>query len=157
MKTAILYSVWTSFLASRLPCPISMYSFSKDHVLPKSLFPRVIVEDPQNIIPLPTKINNSRGNRPYTNKWRDGYMVYGCNGCPNAGFCQGAGVMTEKGMMPPKPFKGPIARSVLKMIEKYPKFAEKINDEVLDYNVAREWDRMYPMTVQEHDYRSNSS
>lgn len=157
MKTTIFFSVWTSYLASRLPCPLSTYTFSREHVLPKSLFPRVITSDPDNIIPMPTKLNNARGNRPFTNKWQDGYLVHGCVGCPHVGFCRGASVIGENGVVPPDAYKGPIARSVLKMIENYPKFSEKISDEVLDYDTAIEWDRRHPMTVTEHDYRSNSN
>jgi endonuclease I len=125
--------------------------------LPKSLFPRVVTENPNNIIPLPTKINNARGNRPYTNKIEGGYLVYTCKSCPYPGFCQGAAVMSEKGMVPPNQFKGAIARSVLKGVDKFPAFAEKIQNEVLDLDIAIEWDRRFPMTTEEHDYRSNSS
>jgi endonuclease I len=59
--------------------------------------------------------------------------------------------------MPPDVFKGPIARSVLKNIDKFPSLAKQLDEEVLDYDLAIEWDRRYPMSVQEHDYRSNSN
>lgn len=157
MRPVLFYSLWTSYLASKLPCPMSMYSFSREHVLPRSLFPPVVTDRPDNIIPLPSKINNARGNRPYTSKWRDGRLVYACEGCVSAGFCPGAAVVSESGVSPPEPFKGPIARSVLKSIDRFPKFAEKIDSEVLSYDTAIEWDRLYPMSPAEHRYRSNSS
>ena len=65
--------------------------------------------------------------------------------------------MTKEGVVPPDAFKGPIARSVLRSIDKFPKFAEKISNEVLDYDLAIEWDRQFPMSVAEHDHRSNSN
>ena len=151
------FAVWTSFLASKLPCPLSSLSWSKEHCVPKSLFPRVVTENPDNIIPLPTKINNARGNRPYTNRIDNGYLVYSCNSCPHPGFCPGAAIISERGIVPPDALKGPIARSVLKSIDKYPKFAEKIDREVLDLNIAIDWDRRFPMTTAERNYRSNSS
>ena len=154
MKTP---AIWTSYLALNLPCPLSTYTFTVEHVLPKSLFPRVVVEDPQNLIPMPKAINNARGNKRYTSKYADGYLVYSCKSCPFPGYCRGAAVMGPDGVVPPDVFKGPIARSTLKMIDKFPKFAEKINDEVLSYDTAIEWDRRYPMTVAEHHHRSNSS
>lgn len=153
----LLFAVWTSYLASKLPCPLSSLSWSKEHCLPKSLFPPAIVNRRDNIIPLPVKINNARGNRRYTNKWEDGYLVYSCPSCPHPGFCAGSGVISPNGFVPPDVFKGPVARSVLNSIEHFPKFAEKINDEVLNYDTAIEWDRRYPMTVSERHYRSNSS
>lgn len=153
----LLFAVWTSYLASKLPCPLSSLMWSKEHVLPKSLFPPVIVNKPYNIIPLPTKINNARRSLRYTNKWEDGYLVYACKHCPHPGFCAGAGVISPSGFMPPDVFKGPIARSVLKGIENYPKLTEKISQEVLDYDLAIEWDRRYPESLSERHHRSNSS
>jgi endonuclease I len=117
----------------------------------------VIANRPTNIIPFPTRLNNARGNKKYTNKWEDGYLVYTCSQCPHPGFCAGAAVISPNGFMPPDVFKGPVARSVLKSIEEYPKFADKISNEVLDYDLAIEWDRRYPLTKEEHSYRSNSS
>ena len=157
MKPILLFTVWTSFLATRLPCPPQSYTWSREHVLPKSLFPPAVTNTKHNIIPLPTMINQSRGNKAYHRQWEDGRMVYTCKSCPTPGFCQGAAVITSKGMLPPPPFRGPIARSVLKSIELFPKFAEKIDTEVLDYETAILWDRLYPMEPAEHDYRSNSS
>jgi endonuclease I len=157
MKPTLFFALWTSFLAARLPCPPQSYTWSKEHVLPKSLFPPVVTSNPDNIIPLPTKINNSRGSRPYYNQWEDGYVIYTCKSCPTPGFCSGAAVMTSRGMLPPETFRGPIARSVLRSIARFPKLAKKITDEVLDYDTAIKWDKMYPMTTEEHDYRSNSS
>lgn len=153
MKT---FALWTSYLALRLPCPLLTSTFSTEHVLPKSRFPRVVVEDPQNLIPLPKALNNARGNRPYTSKHGDGYLVYACKSCPFPGWCAGAAVVSEEGVLPPDPFKGPIARSVLEAIAKYPHLSERISNDVLDYDTAIEWDRRFPMSVQEHSYRSNS-
>jgi hypothetical protein len=150
----LLFVVWTSFLASKLPCPLESYTWSKEHVLPKSLFPQVMVNNRDNIIPLPTKINNGRGNRKYTNKFQDGHIVYTCTKCPFPGYCRGAAIIGPDGVILPEPFRGPVARSVLRSIEKFPKFAEKISKEVLDYDVAIELDRRYPMSIAEHYYRS---
>lgn len=149
------FKLFTNYLALRLPCPMSSYTWSREHIVPRSLFPRVVTENPDNIIPMPTKLNNARGNRKYTNRWEDGYMVYACKSCPYPGFCAGAGVISPEGFMPPDNLKGPIARSVLKSIEKFPKLAAKINNEVLDYDTAIQWDRQFPMTAVEHAYRNN--
>lgn len=146
MKTSIFYSAWASYLASRLPCPLSSYSFTKEHIAPKSLFP---ISDARNVIPLPEKLNHARGNRPYTADWQDGRMVYSCKSCPHPGFCRGAGVLSSKGLCPPDPFKGPIARSVLYQMTKYPHLAEKLDKEVLDWKTAIQWDSDFPMTLAE--------
>lgn len=153
----IAFSLWTAYLASKLPCPLSGYSVSREHVIPKSLFPPVVTNRSQNIIPMPRRLNNIRGNRKYTENWKDGYLVYSCDSCPSPGFCRGAGVVSPEGFVPPESLKGVIARSVLKSIEEFPSFAEKIDSEVLDYNTAIKWDREHPMSIAEQAYRSNSS
>ena len=149
--------IWTTYLASRLPCPPSAYSFTREHVLPKSLFPRVVTEKTDNIIPLPSSLNSARGNRKYTNKIYDGYCVYTCKHCPSPGFCPGAMVVTNEGVVPPDVFKGPIARSVLKSIDKFPQFANDIDRIVLDLDVAAEWNQRFPIRLEEASYRSNWS
>lgn len=154
----LLFAVWTSFLASRMPCPLGGYSWTKEHVAPKSLFPPIVAKSPENIIPFPAKLNHGRGNRKYTSKWdEDGYLLYACQYCPHPGYCRGAAIVTKDGVVPPDPFKGPIARSVLKTVERFPKYATLLNDDVLDYNTAMEWDRRYPMSKAEEYYRSNSN
>lgn len=152
MRTTVFYSVWTSYLASRLPCPIPAYTFTREHVLPKSLFPRVVVEDPRNIVPMPQKLNHARGNAPYTADFRDGYMVYGCQSCPMPGYCRGCGVQNPDGFNPPDVLKGPIARSVLHAVGKYPRFAHKIDKEVLRIDTAIDWDSKFPMSKAERCY-----
>jgi endonuclease I len=116
-----------------------------------------VVNNPDNIIPFPRRLNNARGNRKYIDKINDGYLVYSCDSCPNPGFCSGAGFISASGFVPPESLKGPVARSVLKGIMKHPKFTEKISDEVLDYDLAIQWDRQYPMSTAEWNYRSNSN
>ena len=152
MKTTIFYSAWTSYLASRLPCPLPAYTFSKEHVLPKSLFPRVVVEDPRNIIPMPTKLNNARSNFPYSADWRDGHVVYACKSCPLPGYCRGAMIQNPTGFNPPDALKGPVARSVLYSVGKYPRFAQKIDKEVLRIDTAIDWDSRFPMSKAERMY-----
>lgn len=147
MKLPITYALWTSYLASKLPCPLSSYTFSKEHVLPSSLFPKTVSN--RSVIPLPRAINNARGRRPYTNVWSDGYAVYSCGSCPHPGWCQGAALVTPNGVVPPDVFKGPIARSVLRSIKEAPGLSQKIVEQVLDYDTAIEWDRRYTMSTAE--------
>lgn len=140
--------MYTALLASKLPCPIERYTWTKDHVCPKSLFPRAVTSNPTNIIPMPKRLNHARGNLKFTDKWNGGVIKYACDACPHPGYCRGAGVVSGSGFMPPDVFKGEIARSVLMSIAKYPKMSEKISDEVLDYETAIKWDRLYPATDQ---------
>lgn len=149
MKPTIFYSAWTSYLASRIPCPLPSYTFTREHVLPKSRFPRVVVEDPRNIIPMPKTLNHARGNGPYTAESLDGCMVYACKSCPVPGYCRGSGVLSPEGFNPPDVLKGPVARSVLYSVAKHPHFADKIDKEVLSINTAIDWDSKFPMSTAE--------
>lgn len=76
-------------------------------------------------------------------------MVYTCKSCPTPGFCRGSSVLTVDGMNPPDVFKGPIARSVLYSIDRYPRFARKLNEDVLNLDLATTWDRDHPITKPE--------
>lgn len=142
--------LWTSYLAAKLPCPLSSYSFTRDHIAPKSLFPTA--EDPRNILPMPANLNHARGNRPFTSAWKDGLLVRSCEDCPCPGFCAGAAVLGPTGMNPPDVYKGPIARSVLYQMAKYPVLAGKFDKQVLDWQTAIEWDSRFPMTLQEREW-----
>jgi endonuclease I len=146
MKTSVVYNTWVSYMVNRMPCPITSYSMSKEHVAPKSLFPSVLVNDKHNIIPMPARLNNHRGRRPYTKLWEDGYAVYSCENCATPGFCRGAGLSSVSGIFPPDLYKGPIARSVLYNNMKFPALSQKLNDKVLDLRVAQEWNLKYPMS-----------
>ena len=158
MKLLHISSAFTSWLASRLPCPPPAYSFTKEHVVPKSLFPPVVTQKYYNIIPMPAKLNHARGNRPYTAQWSEGFMVYSCSACPTPGFCRGSAVLSSKGVHPPDVYKGIIARSVLRTLFEFPGLRDKLNNEVLDLNTAIEWDSKFPMSPEEHAfYISNSS
>ena len=152
MKINPLYAVWTSYLATRLPCPMPAYTFTKEHCLPKSKFPRVIVDDPRNVIPMPKTLNHARGNGPYVPDYLDGYAVYSCSKCPMPGWCRGGGIKTPEGFNPPDVLKGPIARSVLYSVGKYPRFADKIDKEVLRIDTAIDWDSRFPMSQAERLY-----
>jgi endonuclease I len=116
-----------------------------------------VTSNHDNIIPLPSSLNNARGNRKYTNRIDGGYLAYACKSCPTAGFCSGAMVITEEGVVPPDVFKGPIARSVLRSVDKYPQFAKDIDRLVLDLETATEWNRRFPIRLEEAGYRSNCS
>lgn len=148
--------LWTAALAARLPCHPLYLDWTREHVVPKSI---VKLNDFRNIVPLPRKLNQARGNRPYTNDYEDGYFVYACENCPNPGFCQGVMVMSPSGAHPPNAFKGPIARSVLHTAFKYPSMAKTVHESVLDINTAIEWDRKFPATEDELDWirRGNQS
>jgi len=152
MKPTIFYSAWTSYLASRLPCPLPSYTFTREHVLPKSKFPKIVVEDPRNIIPMPGALNHARGNGPYTAEFADGSLIYGCKSCPVSGWCEGSGALSPSGFTPPNVLKGPIARSVLYSIGTYPEWAQKIDKEVLRYDTAIVWDSRFPMSTAERLY-----
>jgi len=151
MRLSILSSVWTAYLASRLPCHPTYLTWSREHVIPKSVIPS-LANDPRNIIPMPMVTNNARGNRPYTDDWENGSLVYACSNCPHPGFCAGAAVMTPSGLHPPNAFKGPIARSVLYSVGEHPKLSELINDRVLNIDTAIKWDSHFPMTKEEKDW-----
>lgn len=152
MKLLYISSAFTSWLASRMPCHPIYLTWTKEHVLPKSLFPKVITSDPRNIVPMPKELNQARGNRAFTEQWENGYLKYACKDCPHPGFCRGAAVISPQGVHPPTLFKGIIARSVLHSVGKYPKFAEKINEEVLSLDTAIKWDSMYPMSKAEREW-----
>lgn len=61
-------------------------------------------------------------------------------------------MITPEGVLPPDAFKGPIARSVLYSVGVHPKFAETINDQVLDLGTAIKWDSLFPITKAEMDW-----
>lgn len=153
MKFSILSSVWTSYLASNLPCHPLYVDWTREHVIPKSVLP--ISHNPRNIIPLPKQLNHARGNRPYTQESKDGYVTYACTKCVQPGFCRGSALVTPEGVNPPDTFKGPIARSVLYSAFRYPQFAEEINDKVLNLDTAIEWDSHFPMTEAERKWIEN--
>ena len=146
MKTSVIYNAWASYFINRLPCPLTTYSMTKEHIAPKSLFPPIITHTDANILPMPARLNNKRGNKPYTKLWEDGHLVYACDKCPTPGFCRGAGIMSVSGLYPPDIYKGPIARSVLYNAKKYPSFAKRLNDKVLNIETAYEWDFKYPIS-----------
>ena len=148
-----LSPIWITYLASQVPCPPLSLTWTREHVIPKALTPnRNITEDPRNIIPLPKSINNARGHKRYTDKWENGYIVHACPDCPTPGFCRGSATLSTDGVTPPDVFKGPIARSVLYSVGAHPKFAQTINDKVLDLETAIEWDRKFPMTMAEKEW-----
>lgn len=145
--------MFTSYLASQVPCHPLYYDWSREHVIPKSLkLPRNVTEHPRNIIPMPLLLNNKRGNRPYTAEFKDGYVAYACTNCPAPHFCSGASVISPSGVHPPTVYKGVIARSVLHSAFNHPTFAKQIGDKVLDLNIAIKWDRMFPESEAEHDW-----
>lgn len=153
MRVSLVSSVFTSYLATRLPCNPNFYSWTREHVIPKSIIGnRQVTEDPRNIIPMPKELNQARGNRPYTVQWRDGYLKYACSNCPHPGFCRAAMVVSPDGAHPPDILKGPIARSVLYSIEHYPRFAETINSKVLNVETALKWNSSFPMSKAEEDW-----
>lgn len=153
MRLSIFTAAWTGYLASKLPCHPTYLTWSREHVIPKSIIAdRRVTEDPQNIIPLPTTLNNARANLPYTNDSADGYPVYSCAKCVYLGACHGAGMKTPLGFVPPNAFKGPIARSALTIAFKYPIHAHTINDKVLNLETAIQWDRQFPMSKEESDW-----
>jgi endonuclease I len=143
--------LFTSYLASRLPCPHHSIVWSKEHVIPKSIITnKRVTEHPRNILPMPRSINNARGNRPYTADWKDGYAKYSCPSCPYPGFCRGAMLISPEGAHPPDLWKGPIARSVLFSVNKHPSLTRKINDKVLNLDTALKWDHLFPMSKEEY-------
>jgi endonuclease I len=157
MRTNLL-SAFTTYLASRIPCNPNFYTWTREHVIPKSIIRnRHVTEDPQNIIPMPKELNQARGNRPYTPKWRDGFLKYACSNCPHPGFCRAAMVVSPDGVHPPDILKGPIARSVLHSIETYPQHAETINAKVLNVEVALKWNSSFPASKAELDFRKKQS
>jgi endonuclease I len=150
MRVSIFSSALTGYLAGHLPCHPLYLTWTREHVIPKSIInSKQITEDPRNIIPMPQNLNQARGNRPYTSEWKDGYLAYSCTTCPHPGFCRASMVVSPKGAHPPDIFKGVIARSVLYSIGQYPKFAPIINDQVLDMETAIKWDSHFPMSKAE--------
>lgn len=115
------------------------------------MFPKLVVEDPRNVIPLPGSLNHARGVLPYTSQGGD-KIVYTCAKCPHPGYCRGAMFVGEEGANPPDMFKGPIARSVLYSVGQYPSLVEAIDKYVLDLNTAIKWDSRYPMSEAESEW-----
>ena len=153
MRVSIFSSAFTGYLASRVPCPLQCYTWSREHVIPKSLrLPRNVTEDPRNIIPMPTRLNNARGSKPFTSAFKDGYVAYACENCPMPHYCGGASVVSPEGVLPPNAYKGVIARSVMYSAFKNPSLAKRIDEEVLDLNTAIKWDRMFPMSESEAEW-----
>lgn len=153
MRVSLLSSAFTSYLASRIPCNPLHYTWTREHVIPKSIISnRRVTEDPRNIIPMPRKLNNARSNRPYSTNWKDGYLVYGCDNCPLPGFCRASMVLSPQGAHPPDFLKGPIARSVLYSIGRYPQYAKDITTKVLTYDTAVMWNMTYPMSKAERQW-----
>jgi endonuclease I len=153
MRISIFSSVFTGYLASKLPCHPHYLTWSREHVIPKSVVPnRNVTEDPRNIIPMPKLINNARSNRPYTEQWKDGFLKYSCSKCPHPGFCRASMVLTPLGAHPPDVLKGPIARSVLYSVGKHPKLLEVIDEKVLSIDTAIIWDRHFPMSPAEKQW-----
>lgn len=148
MRLSIL---WTAYLSSRLPCHPSHLTWTREHVIPKSVIPG-IAGDPRNIIPLPREINNARGVLPYTDDFENGVIVRSCHQCPNPGHCIGSAVITPSGVNPPSAFKGPIARSVLYSVAQHPKLTEFIHENILDIDTAIKWDSRYPMSRAEKQW-----
>lgn len=141
--------VFTTYLASRLPCHPLYLDWSREHVIPKSIMKS---PGPRNIIPLPKLLNTARGNRPYTDEWKDGYIVHSCSNCPNPGVCAGSSLVSPAGVNPPNVLKGIIARSVLASVHDRPQTIKIINDKVLNVDTAIKWDRQFPMNQQEKDW-----
>lgn len=140
---------FAAYLASKLPCHPSHITWSREHVIPKSIIPnRNITEDPRNILPLPKNLNNARSNLPYTHEWKDGYLVR-CSNCPHPGFCSGSMIISPSGANPPDAWKGPIARSVLYSVGRYPHISDTVNDKVLNLKLALEWDKQFPISKAE--------
>lgn len=155
MKIPLLSSLWTSYLSSQLPCHPSYVTWSREHVIPTSIIAnRTVTQHHQNIIPMPKRMNNARGNRPYTKGKlsETGYTVRACDACLHSGSCLADIVVTPSGVIPSELFKGPIARSVLRSLEKYPMFYHDITEKVLDAETALEWNSRYPPSVQEIDW-----
>lgn len=153
MRTPLVTSLWTAYLGSQLPCHPDHMVWSREHVIPKSIIPsKPITENIHNLIPMPKRLNNARGNRPYTDECEDGYIVYACAECPNPGLCRASAVVSRSGVLPPDVFKGPIARSVLHSVGRFPKLHDSINSKVLDLDIAIKWDSQFPMSVQEQEW-----
>lgn len=153
MRISVFSTAWTGYLASRLPCHPSYLTWTREHVIPKSIIAdRRVTEDPRNIIPLPANINHARSSLPYSSDADDGSPVYSCTHCIYPGTCRGAGIKTKQGFVPPDAFKGPIARSALTIAFKYPKHAHAIHKQVLDLDTAIKWDSQYPMSKEEEDW-----
>lgn len=155
MRIPILNSLWTSYLASQLPCHPMHTTWSREHVIPTSIIPnRIVTQNPYNLIPLPKRLNNGRGNRPYTNTTNNSefYVVRACDSCPTPGWCPGAACVGDRGVIPSEIFRGPIARSVLRSVGKYPALYDAINSKVLNIDIAIQWNSKYPASVQERNW-----
>ena len=153
MRVSIFSSAFTGYLASKLPCHPYYVTWTREHVIPKSIIGnRQITEDPRNILPFPKQLNHARSNLSYTSQWKDGRTFQACTKCPNPDFCRGTMNVGKAGVHPPDVFKGPIARSVLYSVGKYPRLANTIADQVLDLDTAILWDSYYPMSPAERDW-----
>lgn len=99
-------------------------------------------------------MNNARSSIKYVDKVNtNGKPIYACECYQNCTTCTGKAIMTKDGFVPPDIWKGQIARAVLYMATKYPKYYNRIDKEVLDLGLAMVWNAKFPSDTLESQWR----
>lgn len=126
-----------------------------EHVVPKSLIREH--GDLHNLILLPARVNHMRSNYKYIEKNNTDYglvhtghanqkTIPVCEYCKKCQDNHHGRLISNRLFVPPTMWKGMIARSVLRMCEKYPHHRRLIHSQVLDLNVASMWNYYHPAT-----------
>lgn len=148
MKLQVLKAFWATPLLNSIPCQDQTITWNREHILPRSLFPRSISEAPGNFILLPDRLNSARSNFKYTDS-SGGKQILPCKSCPHPETCPLIGYSSPGGFHPPDLFKGLIARSVLTSVRKHSEHAGFVHNRGLDLGVAEAWDSEFPVTKEE--------
>ena len=166
----ILKRFWAPHYNRRLPhCPDTP-DWTCEHVVPRSLFPKNessrVVNDLNNLLLFPKYLNNMRSSLRYSEspkvqgeqvslksiKACQSTYLY-CVHCPLKGQINKDLATNETVFVPPAMWKGQIARAVIEMSKKYPRYKTMINTKVLRLQTAHEWDMLYPMSEVERVWK----
>lgn len=157
----LLHLYWQPVYANLLPCANVIWTV--EHVVPKSIIAnRTVTEDLHNLILLPKTVNQARSNYAYAQVENGGTVrkvksVSCCAACC-CGVAVASGQVTfgsngKRQFDPPDLFKGIVARTILKMIERHPSYRQTIIRRCLPYKTARQWNQTFSETANEKEWR----
>lgn len=131
-----LSPIWATWLSSLdLPCRVHL---NREHVIPRSILPRHITEQPHNIIGFPAHLNSKRSNYKYTESDKPGLPIWPCTTCRNPG-CPLMGKLNKEGFTPPAIYKPVIGASILRSMYNNPEIVDVVHTQVLDLGLALKW------------------
>lgn len=125
---------------------------TREHVVPQSYLQKKHVNDLNNIFICTSAINTYRGKLSYGMIDENDSGIIALNGYAgyiekfepymlnHPDFC----VKTKKKFLPPQRSRGAIARTCMYMADTYSEYEKIISENVLHFNLAEEWDYMYP-------------